>query len=57
MMEIYMKAVGDLIRNRDREHYFIILMVKNMLETFKMVKNMDKEFIIFVNSLIFRLWR
>ena len=50
MMEIYMKVLGDLIKNKEKEHSFIILMVKNMLETFKMAKNMDKEFIIFVNS-------
>ena len=49
MMEICMKAVGDLIKNKDKELFFIILMEKNMLETFKMVKNTDKEFIIFVN--------
>ena len=44
-----MKETGDLIKNKDKEHFFIILMVKNILETFKMEKNMDRELIIFVN--------
>ena len=48
MTGICMKAVGDLIKNKDKEHFFIILMVKSMLEIFKKAKNMGKEFTIFV---------